>query len=182
MRLAFIGPQRSGKTTTAEFVARMTEDEAVVMPFSAGVLNEVFRGVISANGRRPDAMALEDMYEQYREDKDHWRPLMVAWGMWRRSSNEDYWLDRWVRAATEARDYWGEDVHLLSDDCRFPNEYAMLKDEGFQFIRLAPNPADDGRGAQEAPEAHFAGFKWDHYLPWMPVTERYKNLKEVNLV
>lgn len=175
-RLAFVGPQRSGKTATAKAVGSAQETTTVIAPFSRGVLQEVFTGLISASGRLPDKMLLEEVQAKYESDKELFRPLIVAWGMFKRTMAPDYWIQHWERTLADALQYWGKDCHIFVDDCRFPNEYDKLREMGFTFIRLAGNPEEAERNFQESvtqePELYSKDFEVDHTIPWMSLEDR----------
>lgn len=181
-KLAFVGPQRSGKSATSQAMAESLVEEGVAMvaSFSGGVLSELFRGLVSASGRMPDKMLIEGMHQMYLQDKEVWRPLVVAYGMWKRHYNSNYWVEVFDREVTDAMRYIESGpkplLGVFVDDCRFPNEYDYLIQNGYTFIRLNGNPDEYSNNAAESmtqePERHQGLFPTVLTLPWVPVEER----------
>lgn len=111
--IAFIGKAGSGKTTAAELL--MSEFGYSKFAF-ANPLKDI---------------AVKIWGEDARTDRDKLQRLGVAV----RDIDADAWANLLVRSvkALPAR------VRVVVDDCRFPNEHALLAEAGFVFVRVLAN-------------------------------------------
>ena len=102
------------------------------MSFAQGVKDEIVAAISAIDGPEAGAEALLQMADP--DTKDGWRALLQAWGTdFRRAQNTHYWLDKLHDLLPR-----GTSPLVVVDDCRFPNEYEMLREVGFVFVRLLP--------------------------------------------
>jgi hypothetical protein len=152
-RLALLGAPGSGKTSIAvEWAALRTEldsHDAMKVGFAdelrleassymGRVISDDWHRSPGRNGSRREAQLWLMTQFQHPATKDRWRPLLQWWGTdFRRDVDEDYWCEKVAERITrfEAINR-GLPRGIVVDDCRFPNEYAMLRERGFTFVRL----------------------------------------------
>lgn len=125
-RIALLGEPGSGKSSVAAALG-------YTLSFASALRMELARVLADNTGRPP-----MDIYEEmeYVVTKDNYRTLLQGWGTWRRSGDNDYWVRQVERRLTLLDD---RDI-IAVDDCRYPNEYDMLKEQGFYFVRLMEGP------------------------------------------
>lgn len=175
MKVAFVGPIGSGKTLTAKALAYSIEDMAVVLAFG----NAVKREAATAIGR--DSAERIKIYNEMLDPstKHKWREIIQVWGteVRRREFCEDYW----VKKIEEDIDYFKNNESIIVDDCRFWNEYNMLKEHGFKFVRCLPSKGNKNITALHESEQYWSTFPVDVTVEWRPVEERVdKILKRLN--
>ncbi len=74
------------------------------------------------------------------QNKDSLRPILQWWGTdYRRSQDENYWVKQLDAQVDDSL------VNMI-DDCRFPNEYAVLKTHAEFYDILVQRPGFDGDG------------------------------------
>lgn len=155
-RIALCGPPGSGKTSIAR------EFGSLVISFADALRLEVATG-FGGSGRDIDhhAAAMTDP-----KLKDRYRPLLQAWGALRRQQDPDYWLKQ-VEDLLEQR---GMDKQIIVvDDCRYDNEYAMLKRRGFLFVLLEAGQTtriQSVTAQAHASEQEWPKFAFDLTLPY----------------
>lgn len=193
MKIALVGAPGSGKSSIGDalcgetgaklsFAAGVKEEVAeVIQPFvrgyvERGILAGVDKllelmgmppGLMKADfipGGYPEGFIVEDMNDP--EVKDGFRTLLQMWGTeFRRAQDPDYWVKR---AQTKLARLVAEGFDpIVIDDCRFPNEYAMLKSEGFHFVRLESGPTTrplTGAQAEHESERYWPSFNVDLVL------------------
>ena len=168
LKLALIGPPHSGKSTiaTAWLGIHPKGEDTAKLSFAEHLRWEV----AEAFCLRED-LDCQDLYFRLgdQSQKAKWRSLLQAWGQSRRDNvDENYWVDPVFARIKylETRQY----ARCAVDDCRYPNEYAMLKNRGFTIIRLEPGPdtfqqlTDDQRVHQS--EEHWPRFEYDYFLTY----------------
>lgn len=168
MNFALIGAPGSGKSSIADALG-------VRMSFADGVRREVADYLLPIICMVTDG-AISDEYDvlTYMTDpgtKDAFRPLLQTWGTeFRRTQDPDYWCraleQRIVRSMSE-----DQSRTLVVDDCRFPNEYEMLRRKGFKFIRLESGAYTrplTGEQLLHASEQHWPQFPVDLVLDFQP--------------
>lgn len=161
IRLAFIGPIGSGKSTMAMAVAERYGAERLSF---AGALKDELAGAF-ALGRDSESCFREEMDDPAR--KAFWRTALQWWGEARRIRYGDgYWA---ARVDDEIRD-----GSYVVDDCRYDNEAEMLLRHGFLLVRLAPGPDYDWTDPKHAhaSERDWPNWKADLTLPWASVEQR----------
>lgn len=128
--IALVGPPGSGKTTIADELSKLLGWER--RSFATALKDEL------ADALDTTTPAEYRVYHRdyrdgmtYLDQKENYRPLLQAWGVFRRGMDPDYWVKHLLRSVDD-------DQPFIVDDCRFPNEYDMLVDRGFAFVRLAP--------------------------------------------
>lgn len=175
--IALIGSQKAGKSTTAKAL-RMLITNSQRISFADALRDEVAE-VLADND--PDPLHDKEWFLNAMTtvpDKYHYGPLLQWWGTdFRRAQLPTYWVDKVINKITRT----GGNTVWLIDDCRFQNEYDALKDLGFFFIRLGPNPltgADnlaaiaDKRNPNHASELDWPSWEVDEDLPWGPLRRR----------
>ena len=183
-RLALIGAPGSGKTTIAVEWAKLREriDQHTSwrLSFASALRAEVLQALASvpasdvrAGWRQgtPSAAALNLLTDP--ATKARFRPLLQWWGTeYRRRDNPNYWVDA-VEAQIERYESLGDHGLVRSivvDDCRFPNEYEMLKRRGFTFVGLSAGDTvtklTDEMAAHES-EQHWSTWEPDYVLSFV---------------
>ncbi len=126
--IALVGEPGSGKTSIAKELMDILGCER--MSFAGPLKNEVAYALAGSR-----IGAFEDGWLLYLDllndpnHKDLYRPLLQAWGSLARAQNEDYWADRLEDDIVPGSVY-------VIDDCRYFNEYDMLRRHGFRFVYL----------------------------------------------
>ena len=165
-----MGPPGSGKTTIADALVEMTGGER--LSFAQGVKDEIVAAISAIDGPEAGAEALLQMADP--ETKDGWRALLQAWGTdFRRAQNTHYWLDKLHSRLTEWRA--AAPPLVVVDDCRFPNEYDLLREVGFVFVQLLPGEQTreqtEDIAAHES-ERYWPEFEVDYRLAYEPGPQR----------
>lgn len=177
MNYALVGAPGSGKSSIADALG-------VRMSFADGVKREVANvlGPITQDqiGRtmgvppefwptaQKNADAIfEDMHNP--AIKDVYRELLQLWGTeLRRAQDVDYWVKTLIAQVDRSTAEDASRVHVV-DDCRFPNEYAALRQRGFKFVRLeagANTRPLTGTQAAHASEQYWPLFNVDLVLDY----------------
>jgi hypothetical protein len=168
-RVALCGNPGSGKTSIAQ--AWADKVEGVRLSFATGVKLEAAYAIAAADSigapDRIDFVAARHLAAmQDPNTKDQYRRIQQLWGTeFRRAVDPEYW----VRVLELAIEQYGRDIPIVVDDCRFVNEYNMLKGEQFTFVVL-----DDGDTTREMTpeqqahesEAYWRSFSFDFNLPY----------------
>lgn len=180
MKLAFLGPQGSGKTTMAKATIEEANqfgefDYIAHLSFADALRVEVMeilkaRKIFDA-GSTPD-MLRDPVY------KLRYRPLLQAWGALRRELNINYWRDIVLNDIAQIDREW-EHPLLVIDDCRYFNEYDGLKDAGFRFVRLGANPDYPTINVTHESERDWPQMPYHVYLNWVPTEDRINQLTQV---
>lgn len=165
--VAFVGPLRAGKSTMARYF-RAYDQWSSLLSFAGALKEEVAEAVATnPSDRRRILGEMADPNEKHK-----WRKLLQLWGteIRRDMYGENYWVDK-----VEEQLIDNPHLYFWSDDCRFPNEYEMLKKYNFAFVRCWPNPKDELLAVHEtnhASEEAWSQFAVDVELPWLTVSER----------
>jgi hypothetical protein len=160
MIIAFTGKKRSGKSTAAAYVVSKIPG-AVRLNFKTALLNEMrerFPNTLRAlvrlvegehyNGMVP--LTVETLLENKPDDVV--RFFMQEYGTEvRRHDEVDYWVDRWVCAASKH-------THVVVDDVRFINEAQAIKDMNGMVIRIV-------RDGQQSTDTHQSETEMDSIVP-----------------
>jgi len=166
MKIAFVGPIFSGKTRTALALGYVTKIETLA--FGDLVKEEVARAV-SDNDPIERSRVLHEMHTP--ELKYKWREILQVWGteVRRRHYGDDYWVKKMENELLDVSS-------IIVDDCRFWNEYDMLKEHDFWFVRCMPKEANTSLTALHESEMYWAQFPVDLTLEWKPVEKRVKDI------
>ena len=148
-RIALIGPPGTGKTTIGDhFLSLRPEPRGVRLSFADALKTEVHNSL--------------DFVPKTPEEKETVRPVYQAWGMFRRLHNgEDYWV-KYVEMYIEMMAHFDQVV----DDCRFPNEYELLKQKQYKFVRLEAGGTTIAVADHES-ERHWPSFEADLVLDYI---------------
>lgn len=168
-RIALLGHPGSGKTTIADAWCELTA--GVRLGFASAVKDEAAYAIVAVETHL-DEEEREQTYTRIRAEmddpatKDRYRGILQWWGTdYRRAEDERYWLDR-LHARVRTL---GADVPIAIDDCRFPNEYDLLRSLGFRFVRLEVGDTtrwmDVDKRLHES-EQHWPHFGYDLTLPY----------------
>lgn len=173
--IALCGPIGSGKTTISDALATLRSGKRI--SFADGLRSELSEALAVVDSRRLGAYT-----EVYESDirmslneamtdvatKDRYRDLLQAWGAYRRSQDIDYWVKH-TEFRMRAYAMLANPPLIAVDDCRMPNEYAMLKSKGFVFIKLLPGDTTrelTTTQQQHESEAYWPEFTYDHVLEY----------------
>ena len=175
-KIAFCGPIYSGKTRTA--VELRNQIGGTKLAFGDLVKQELSYAV----GK--DSIECAQIYKEMQtpELKYKWRSGLQVWGtdIRRNLFGKNYWVDKLEETIDHNLNLF-PNVCLMVDDCRFQNEYDMLKNKEFVFIKCLPKQGNTELTALHESEQHWQGFSCDIILPWMPIEERVTLLlKELN--
>ncbi len=167
MRLAFIGPMHSGKTTLANaFVEngfRKIAFADIVKDISVSMVNTCL-----AELERDQTFTRQELDD----NKERFRTLLqyVGTDLGREYIGPDtVWIDRLVKKIQQ----FTLDAPLVCDDCRFINEYEALRSLGFTTVRLMRN---------ESQRMKSISGPWARGIPLhASETEQSKIMADVNL-
>lgn len=172
MNFALIGAPGSGKSSIADALG-------VRMSFADGVRREVaavLLPVVRLASQFPDDVSFDGILESMTRpnEKDSFRPLLQVWGTdFRRAQDPDYWC-RALEARIRRSMAEDSSRRLVIDDCRFPNEYNLLKSFGFKFVGLESGantrPLSGAQLAHES-ERYWPRFSVDLVLDYKPGPE-----------
>ena len=166
MKIAFVGPIFSGKTRTA--IAIGEASRTPVLAFGNLVKEEVAEAVAKGEAIEKSRI-LHEMHTP--ELKYKWREILQVWGteVRRRHYGENYWVNT---MRNELSNYFS----AIVDDCRFWNEYNMLRNFDFKFIRCLPKEGNTQLTALHESEQYWMEFPVDLTLNWEPVDIRVMNI------
>lgn len=126
--IALCGAPGSGKTSIANELAELLGWER--LSFADPLKDDVADALTEALGASP---GVERLRMQTVGTKDEYRPLLQAWGSFFRRRDPKYWVDA-------VREQIHPGGHYVIDDCRYRNEYEMLRERGFVFVLLQSGP------------------------------------------
>lgn len=159
-RIVLLGDPGSGKTSIAQAFIQPERGHGygTRLSFAAALKEEVAQGLGGGwHLRRHLAnMAMP-------ERKDAYRPLLQAWGSFRRAVDANYWVDQLERQLFRLSNDEPASHPLIIDDCRYDNEREMLLRHGFSFVRLAPG--DTTRELPVAQLEHESERDWRRWEP-----------------
>lgn len=142
MRLAFIGKMFSGKTTAADYLVKTYNFEHVsfgngVKEVSAAMLN-----AFAAEEGIPQDWTLEKI-NQNKANPIIRHLLQFTGGEIGRQliGDENIWIDK-VLSKIGRIEAQRPGANIVIDDCRYENEYDVLKAAGFRIIRIQRNELD----------------------------------------
>lgn len=165
MRIALVGPQGSGKTSIASALIEIIGGGCY--SFAQGVRNEVAAALAANRPLDRSGFRVDTYLSAIYNDKAHFRPLLQAWGQFRRTEDPDYWINiLFNNDAFSAGSELGE--HVFIDDCRFANEYTRLRGIWFTFIRLEANPDIEQVNPTHESELDWPKFYVDQVLTFKP--------------
>lgn len=179
MNFALVGAPGSGKSSIADALGvRMSFADGVRREV-AGILAPITRTQIGRMFGVPEALwpSTEAHVEALMTDmtnpdiKDTYREILQVWGTdFRRAQDPDYWCRALAERIVRSR---AEDSSriLVVDDCRFTNEYEMLRKGGFKFVLLesgaSTRPLTGAQLAHES-EKYWPTFHVDLVLDYQP--------------
>ena len=154
MRIAFFGSPGCGKSTLSRQMAALYG--GTMLSFASPL-----RKCVSQTFGIPidDLMTVPEKYK--------WRQLLQFCGNRMRDVDANYWVDIMARTI----DSHPPSTHMFLDDVRYPNEYDVLRQRGFEMVHVGTNPsvtsnaitADERR---DSSEQHWRDFTEDYYVPW----------------
>ena len=197
MRIAFVGPIGSGKTTMSRALSQKTG--GMILSFASELKQEVtnfildkVQGKIITNipqdahdiyekiplesiwkiQKLPRENTIKELLED-RKTKEDFREILQWWGTeFRRKTDDNYWINKLQNNLniTPPSNLFS----VFVDDCRFKNEYTSLIKNDFIFIKLAPNPdfISDSKKSSHASETDWKKFKTKATLDWKSTEER----------
>lgn len=183
--IAFVGSLRSGKSTMADALIALQSGRRK-LSFAAALKDEVADS--TTIGMSIDLTLSEKMFSIFRAEMDDpekkffWRNILQWWGteLRRNRFGDDYWVKIVEKQLSVIRPLHG----VLIDDCRFDNEYRMLRGTGaFFFVALESNPdLIKDVHLEHQSEQEWQNFEVDLILPWIPVEARIKIMKSEGLI
>ena len=151
MKFAFAGKMRSGKDVSADYL----ESRLISMGYT------VTRLAFAETLKRIAEFAQKEAGVPVVKDRE----LLQFIGVHFRGVNPEVWVDVVRRKIEEAIYDWYTDVVLITD-LRFPNEFEMLREEGFTLVRThASEPIRVMRGAEVNTLTHISETALDGYTP-----------------
>lgn len=127
--VAFTGGAGSGKSTAADYLVR---EHGYVRVKFAGPLKDMMRALglgeaeIEGELKEKSCVALNG-----RSPREAMQHLGTAWG--RQRMGENFWVNLWRAKASDVLDHGGR---IVVDDCRFPNEAAVVRELGGIVVLL----------------------------------------------
>lgn len=154
--IALVGEPGSGKSSIADALVALVGGER--LSFAGALKDEV-----------ANALGWTDTFKNLHRErmdipdvKDAYRPLLQAWGSFRRAEDPEYWL-RIVTAGIKPGQFYA------IDDCRYNNEHNALMRYDFRFVRLesgeTTRPLNDEQRSH-ASEKDWPRFFCDLILPY----------------
>lgn len=168
-RIALLGQPGTGKTTIADAWAELTG--GALLGFAHALKDEVAYAIVAVETHLTEEER-ERLYSRIRAEmddpttKDQYRGILQWWGTdYRRAQDDRYWLDKLHARVCSL----SPDVPIAIDDCRFPNEYDLLRELGFRFVRLevGDHVREMGAHADHESERHWPSFETDITLPYL---------------
>ena len=150
--LAFYSPYTgAGKSTAAENITGLYYP--LTLSFAAPLYR--FAEYINFNFVNVSTYGKNDPCDEF--GGKSLREFLIYFGQ----SGREFYPNIWVDTLQREWQYHRERVDIIVDDLRFPNEYAMLREEGAKIVRIT-NP---GREIIESgTEAKLEGYKFDYEL------------------
>ena len=150
--LAFYSPYPgAGKTTAAKYFM-VSKVNFLTLSFAAPI-REIIAFMMSWPHRiSPYLPEIDDKNVIIPELGASYRELMAQFGAAGRRANENMWVN------ISKRILYSNGLNYAIDDLRFPNEYAMLRDEGAKIVRIV-NP--DREIIPSETEALLEGYEFD---------------------
>jgi hypothetical protein len=161
--IGIAGKKRSGKDTTAKTLIECAQQEHITATRRAlaDPVKEECASML-APFMHPLKSYSEIVAEMHADEtKEKYRPLLQFWGMFRRESNQLYWIDKlraWIlRNCREEREI------VVVPDVRFPNEVEMVKQLGGVVVNVTRPFLDTGD--HHVSEVALEEFKdWDYVV------------------
>ena len=147
--IAFYSPYTgAGKTTMAKF---LDDNWSIILSFA----DPLYR---YAEYLQPELSRKEDKGKTFEEfGGKTLREFLIYFGQSGREFYQNIWSEVMRKNIYKLKDTF----NIIIDDLRFPNEYAMLREEGAKIVRIT-NP---GREIIESgTEAKLEGYKFDYEL------------------
>ena len=155
--LAFYSPYPgAGKSTAAEYLmfvrdGLFSDKLSFAGPLHAMVNSALVQLGFAEDGRCKD-IVLSTIFGFSKRD------LLIAWGRAARELYPNFWSE-YMRGKLHRFSYGS--VNIVIDDLRFPNEYAMLREEGAKIVRIT-NPGREIVPSET--EALLEGYEFDAEL------------------
>lgn len=193
IKLALCGSVGAGKTTISNAVCSLKAGKR--LSFADSLRSELAQAIAHVDAMRlvPYGGGFESdmrmsIYEAMTDvgTKDEYRSLLQAWGTYRRNQDVDYWVNAFAKRL-EAVTLFADAGAVCVDDCRYPNEYDLLKRKGFTFVLLEDNEnvrALTAQQSQHSSEEHFKEFDYDIILPYQrgPIAQAHILLEQLSAV
>lgn len=166
IRIAFIGSQGAGKTSTSTLLGEKLKMERDISMTKLSFAEALRREVSQALGT--SQLSAEQIYRETKDIKlkRRWTPVLQFWGteIRRNHFGQNYWADQLEAQINEL----SVNEAIFVDDCRFNNEHAMLVKRGFKFIRLTSRgDLDRIIGIeQHSSEQDWKRWRVDLVVPW----------------
>ncbi len=191
IKLALCGSVGAGKTTISNAVCAIKAGKR--LSFADSLRSELAQAISHVDSMRlvPYGGGFESdmrmhIYEAMTDvsTKEEYRSLLQAWGEYRRNQDVDYWVNAFS-SRLDAINLLGNAGAVCVDDCRYPNEYSLLKRRGFVFVLLEDNEnVRELTSTQQAhsSEEHFSDFEYDIMLPYQrgPIAQAHILLEQLS--
>ena len=147
--LAFYAPYTgAGKSTAANYL-NSNDINVFIMSFADPLYS--FAGDITNASR----YAKNEKFDEF--GGKSLRDFLIHFGM----AGREFYADIWSKKLRRKIKYFRNSFNIVIDDLRFPNEYAMLREEGAKIVRIT-NPGHVI--IKSDTEAQLEGYKFDYEL------------------
>lgn len=155
MLIGFHGCKGAGKDTAAEILIEHLEYKRLAF---ADPLKEAITTLFDLPFEHADLLKTHMGWVEVKHpltSEVHeitWRTLLQRMGteVGRNLFGEDFWVDLWLRNWYRLRDYYGDDVNVVSTDVRFPNEARAIMGLGGYVIEVKRTGCEpDGHDSEE---------------------------------
>lgn len=142
--IAISGKKRSGKNTVAKLIATLTPLKCQEFAFADELKVEIAR-ICNTN------------VTEINRNKDSYRHLLQAWGVYRRDKNgADYWIDKTLRLMLNC-----PSPIAIVTDLRFRNEAIAMRDIGAAMVRVDRGVVS---GDTHESETQLDNYMFDFYI------------------
>lgn len=134
--IALLGQPGSGKSSVGKAISELTG--WIVLSFADPLKEDLSNFLSDTNDWITQAEYLSMMYDP--STKDQYRPMLQAYGAFRRAEDPYYWVGRMRNVLDRDASLTFSPSRFVVDDCRYANEAQMLREHDFAFVHLLPGP------------------------------------------
>jgi len=159
--LGLSGKKQSGKDTCANLIQQLVSHtfNFYRLGFADALYREVAIMLLKNEGYHPTDSLISEKIRLIHLDKPRYRGLLQWYGTeYRRTSNERYWIDKWLERTLSISDnHKNKPLFLVCTDVRFPNEYDCIEKCGglvYRVNRTSSLPNVDEHLSETALDGH----------------------------